>query len=100
MVSDNHGSNDKLLREFAARLKREGLLLINLLQRRIRCYGHILNIAAQAFLFAKDKEAIDAAFEATRLRLERDPDIDDDQIDKILAKKFKKKATTKTYIYT
>jgi hypothetical protein len=34
-------------------------------QRRIQCHGHVINIIVQAFLFAKDQEAVDAGFEAS-----------------------------------
>src|SRR5204863_2651139 len=34
---------------------------------RIRCSGHILNLALQAFLYSKDKEAIDEAFRQAQL---------------------------------
>lgn len=32
-------------------------------ERRLRCIGHIINIAVQAFFFAKDKEAVELAIE-------------------------------------
>ena len=39
--------------------------MIEAKSRRIRCLDHILNLALQAFLLAKSKEALTAAFEAT-----------------------------------
>ncbi len=52
-TSDNHGSNDVMLRYIAAHEK------LNNFQptiRRVRCYGHNLNIVSQAFLFGSKKK--------------------------------------------
>jgi len=35
----------------------------NPLERRLHCLGHIINIAAQAFLFARNEEAVDYAIQ-------------------------------------
>lgn len=35
----------------------------NPLEHRLRCLGHIINIAAQAFLFARNEEAVDYAIQ-------------------------------------
>lgn len=55
-VTDNHPANDlavgKILSENAIPEKVE--------QRRLRCLGHIVNLAAKAFLFGKDTEAFEA----------------------------------------
>jgi hypothetical protein len=53
-TSDNHPSNDKMLRHIA-----EQILSFNAVKRRIRCNGHIINLAVQAFLFtiAVDSQA-------------------------------------------
>ena len=65
-VGDNHGSNDKLLRGLSLRLKEAGIKArFDAEQHRIRCHGHVLNIAAQAFFFSEDKEAVDTAFKNT-----------------------------------
>jgi len=66
---DNHSSNDKMLRHIAEEIENFDPNL-----RRIRCYGHILNLAVQAFLFgsskrsgkdrADEEEAIDLAIQA------------------------------------
>ena len=66
-------------------------------QRRIRCHGHILNIAAQAF-FLEDKKAINAAFKKARKKLKAELKLKDNQIKELLAKRFKKgKASKFTY---
>jgi hypothetical protein len=45
-VGDNHGSNDKLLQGLSTRLQKEEIeARYDAKQRRIRCHGHILNIA-------------------------------------------------------
>lgn len=43
----------------------------NLSHRRMRCYGHIINLAAKAFLFSDDPVAFKLEIEnAERLKLE------------------------------
>ena len=98
-VGDNHGSNDKLLRKLSTRLKEEKIeARYDAQQHRIRCHGHVLNIAAQAFFFSEDKEAVNAAFKEAREKLEAESDLEDDQIKEILAKRFQKgKASKFTY---
>ena len=66
---DNHLSNDKMLRHIKEEIENFDPIL-----RRVRCYGHILNLAVQAFLFGSSKwsgedqadkeEAIDLAIQA------------------------------------
>jgi len=98
-VGDNHGSNDKLLRRLSIKLKEAGIeAQFDPEQHRIRCHGHVLNIAAQAFFFSEDKKVVDEAFEEAWKRLEEDTELDEDQIEEILAKRFKKsKASKFTY---
>ncbi|OLL23796.1 putative AC transposase [Neolecta irregularis DAH-3] len=60
-VSDNHPSNDKMLRHIA-----EEIPGFNPINRRIRCNGHIINLVATAFLFATDKTSVKAAMEYTK----------------------------------
>jgi hypothetical protein len=51
-TSDNHGSNDKMLCFIAREINNFDPQL-----RRVRCFGHKLNLVAQAFLFgAKGKK--------------------------------------------
>ncbi|KAH7461697.1 hypothetical protein FOMA001_g18785 [Fusarium oxysporum f. sp. matthiolae] len=48
-TGDNHGSNDKLCRLLANYLQEKGVDW-EAKTRRIRCHGHIVNLAVQAFL--------------------------------------------------
>jgi hypothetical protein len=54
-VCDNHGSNDTairaVLKEYEIPEQEE--------RRRLRYLGHIINLAAQAFLFSRDAEAFE-----------------------------------------
>ncbi|KAH7461642.1 hypothetical protein FOMA001_g19045 [Fusarium oxysporum f. sp. matthiolae] len=61
-TGDNHGSNDKLCRLLANYLQEKGVDW-EAKTRRIRCHGHIVNLAVQAFLFIDSKEAARAALE-------------------------------------
>jgi hypothetical protein len=63
-TSDNHGSNDKLLRHISIDLRENYSVEWDPVHHRIRCHGHVTNLAVQAFMFAKDKEAVDVAIEA------------------------------------
>ena len=51
-VMDNAASNDALTEVISNTLREEGVLY-NLNQRRLRCIGHVINLAVQAFLFGK-----------------------------------------------
>ena len=65
ITADNHGANDTMCKELEQQLP----TLWQAEQRRLRCVGHIINIAVQAFFFAKDKEAVNLAIEpVTQLR--------------------------------
>ncbi|OWT42365.1 hypothetical protein VFPPC_18496 [Pochonia chlamydosporia 170] len=64
-VGDNAASNDTCLEELAKVLKAESGVNYPHKRRRIRCIGHIINLALQAFLLARSKEALRAALEAT-----------------------------------
>lgn len=61
-TGDSHGSNDKLCRLLGEHLQARG---INWEPRkqRLRCHGHVINLAVQAFLFMDSKEAARAALE-------------------------------------
>ncbi|RKK06589.1 hypothetical protein BFJ65_g18487 [Fusarium oxysporum f. sp. cepae] len=61
-TGDNHGSNGKLCRLLANYLQEKGVDW-EAKTRRIRCHGHIVNLAVQAFLFIDSKEAARAALE-------------------------------------
>ena len=52
MVMDNVGSNDNLITIIGTSLNHEGVSY-NAIQRRLRCNGHVINLAVQVFLFEK-----------------------------------------------
>ncbi len=58
-TGDNHGSNDKICRLLARHFQHWGAQ-----QHRIRCMGHILNLACHAFHFTRDKDAVELAIKA------------------------------------
>jgi hypothetical protein len=49
-MSDNVGSNNLAVKAFCKKLKPK-----NSIARRLRCLGHIINLAAKAFLFNKEE---------------------------------------------
>jgi len=50
-IADNDGRNDTCIR---AILKKHRLDIKDPNSRRVRCLGHIINLAAKAFLFGKN----------------------------------------------
>ncbi|KAG6989609.1 hypothetical protein FocnCong_v021169 [Fusarium oxysporum f. sp. conglutinans] len=64
-TGDNATSNDTCLEELSKVLEAESGAEYPHKRRRIRCIGHIINLALQAFLLARSKEALRAALEAT-----------------------------------
>ena len=52
LVMDNAASNDVLTEIISDTLRQEGVLY-SPEQRRLRCMGHVINLAVQAFLFGK-----------------------------------------------
>ena len=63
-TSDNASSNDTCVISLQERLSRAGVDW-DATRNRVRCLGHIINLSLQAFLFAKSKEALQAAIDAT-----------------------------------
>lgn len=61
-TGDNHGSNDKLCRFLGEHLQAKSINW-EPTKQRIRCHGHVINLAVQAFLFINSKEAARAALE-------------------------------------
>src|SRR5436305_3558643 len=59
-TGDNHGSNDVLCRALSEFLERKGITW-QVKHRRIRCHGHVINLAVQAFLFMDSKPAVEPA---------------------------------------
>ncbi len=52
IVIDNAHQNDSLIAVIADALRDQGVLY-NTQERRLRCNGHVINLAVQAFLFRK-----------------------------------------------
>ncbi|KZL66453.1 transposase-like protein [Colletotrichum incanum] len=61
-VSDNASSNDTCLNAFYPRIE-ASMTGSDVTARRMRCYGHILNLVARAFLFGADLETFEAESE-------------------------------------
>ncbi|KAF5268120.1 hypothetical protein FOXYS1_993, partial [Fusarium oxysporum] len=59
VISDNASSNDSCLVNFYGDLDAE-MSATDVRARRMRCYGHILNLVARAFLYGEDFEAFEA----------------------------------------
>ncbi|EKG09306.1 Ribonuclease H-like protein [Macrophomina phaseolina MS6] len=62
-TSDNSTTNDTCMRALSTALGNEYGVGFDPVERRIRCGGHIINLCLQAFLFASNKEALNAAIE-------------------------------------
>jgi len=58
ITTDNHGANDTMCRAIESALQ---ALNWTAKERRLRCAGHIFNIAIQAFFYAKNDEALNVA---------------------------------------
>lgn len=66
IVSDNATNNDRCLQSFYRRLD-PGMTTSDIKARRMRCYGHILNLVARAFLFGEDYEAFEVESQVQNL---------------------------------
>ncbi|KAM3448360.1 hypothetical protein NHJ6243_010115 [Beauveria neobassiana] len=73
-IGDNHGSNDKCCRFISRHLREEYQMHWEPKTRRIRCHGHVINLASQAFIFAPDKETIDLVVDEVRRGSTAGPD--------------------------
>ena len=62
-IGDNHDANATCLRAICRRLRPD---IKDPDSRRVRCLGHILNLAAKAFLFGKDADAFEDATNSKR----------------------------------
>ncbi|TVY62384.1 putative AC transposase [Fusarium oxysporum f. sp. cubense] len=58
-VMDNAGNNDKIMRSLSLGLLRRYDIQYNPKVHRLRCQGHIINLAAKAFLFVTDNEKLE-----------------------------------------
>jgi hypothetical protein len=65
ITSDNHSANDTMSYHLSELLKVEGVTW-DPVRHRCRCLGHIINLAAQAFMTASSQKAIDDAIEFVR----------------------------------
>ena len=55
LQADNAGNNDTCTRAIFRAISPE----IDPIHRRLRCYGHVINLAAKAFLFGDDPDAFE-----------------------------------------
>ena len=62
-VMDNAHSNDTLIEHIAAGLKDDGIIYDHR-QKRLRCNGHVINLAVQAFLFGQEVDDYEFPTEA------------------------------------
>jgi hypothetical protein len=74
VVSGNASSNDSCLLHFYGDLD-GGISLVDIRARRMRCYGHILNLVARAFLYSEDFEAFEAESQVFDLLGRREDDL-------------------------
>ncbi|KAF5482814.1 putative AC transposase [Colletotrichum siamense] len=74
-VSDNATTNDSCLRAFYRNLDPE-MTETDVKARRMRCYGHILNLAARAFLFGADKGTPEAESDCYQLTDRHEEDLE------------------------
>ena len=63
-TTDNATCNDTMCRALSDSLSSDW----DATEGRLRCAGHIINLPMQAFLFAKDKEAVEEALRQADLR--------------------------------
>ena len=72
-IGDNASTNDTAIRAILNQLRPD---IEESDSRRVRCFGHIINLAAKAFLFGKDADAFEEESqvkkELTKLELVRD----------------------------
>jgi hypothetical protein len=73
ITGDNASANDTLCRAIETHLQSKGIDWQAAYQR-LRCLGHIINLATQAFMFAEDQEAVEVA---TQRAANSDQTIDD-----------------------
>jgi hypothetical protein len=76
ITADNHGANDTLCRALEAWFEGNNLVYLKATSRRLRCLGHIINLAVQAFLFATSQQAVDTALQ--RVSNSQQSDLSDD----------------------
>jgi hypothetical protein len=67
ITSDNVGVNDTLVRTLEAFIRVEGIEYWTEKTRRLRCIGHIINLATQALMFATNEEVAGLAYGRAKL---------------------------------
>ncbi len=77
-ISDNHGSNDKCCHFISRHLGEQYQINWDPKTRRIQCHGHVINLTSQAFIFAPDKEMIDAVINKVREEADTENEDEDD----------------------
>ncbi len=58
-VMDNAPDNDTMMTTLSLALRRDFQLKYDPIYYRIRCQGHVINLAVKSFLFVTDKETLD-----------------------------------------
>jgi hypothetical protein len=58
-TTDNASDNDTMMTALSTALRRDFRLNYDPILHRIRCQGHIINLAVKSFLFVTDKETLD-----------------------------------------
>jgi hypothetical protein len=58
-IIDNAPNNNIIIKELSLTLRREFNLKYEPVYHRIRCQGHVINLAVKLFLFVIDKEVLD-----------------------------------------
>ncbi|KAG6996788.1 putative AC transposase [Fusarium oxysporum f. sp. conglutinans] len=67
VISDNVTTNDTCLSYFYRQLN-PSIRPADIKARRMRCYGHVLNLVARAFLFGKDAESFELESDINGMR--------------------------------
>lgn len=58
ITSDNASAMTTMMEQLESMLRLRKGVEWSATTNRLRCLGHVLNLAVQAFLFARDKEAV------------------------------------------
>ncbi|KAF6784156.1 transposase-like protein [Colletotrichum musicola] len=74
VVSDNASSNDTCLQSLYSRINPR-MTEKDKKSRRLRCFGHILNLVSKAFLFGKDADSFERQSDAYRLLQQDEEDL-------------------------
>lgn len=67
ITSDNVTVNNTLLRSIETHMRDSGIATWTEKTRQLRCIGHIINLATQAFMFADNAEAAEIAYTRAEL---------------------------------